>query len=93
MQTDVLIIGSGIAGATAALRLAEDRQRQITLITRTGDPEESNSSFAQGGIIGQGEDDSDIGDLAADALSEDELQDPRSVGSAVERLVARVLGR
>ena len=42
MQTDVLIIGSGIAGATAALRLSEDRQRQITLITRTGEPEESN---------------------------------------------------
>ncbi len=59
MQTDVLIIGSGIAGATAALRLSEDRQRQITLITRTGDPEESNSSFAQGGIIGPGEDDSE----------------------------------
>ena len=29
MQTDVLIIGCGIAGATAALRLSEDTTRQI----------------------------------------------------------------
>lgn len=31
METDTLILGSGIAGAAAALVLAEDRQRQITL--------------------------------------------------------------
>ena len=58
MNTDVLIIGSGIAGATAALRLASDRQRQITLITRTQEPIESNSLYAQGGIVGRGSDDS-----------------------------------
>ena len=29
MRTDVLIIGCGIAGATAALRLAADREREI----------------------------------------------------------------
>jgi L-aspartate oxidase len=57
MQTDTLIIGCGIAGATAALRLAQDRQRQITLITRAEIPLESNSRYAQGGIVGQGEDD------------------------------------
>ena len=58
MQTDVLIIGCGIAGATAALRLAEDRQRQITLITKTDDPSESSSKYAQGGIVGRGPEDS-----------------------------------
>jgi L-aspartate oxidase len=58
MRTDTLIIGSGIAGATAALRLAQDLQREITLITRTGDPIESNSRYAQGGIVSRGEDDS-----------------------------------
>ncbi len=58
MQTDVLIIGSGIAGTAAALRLAEDQERQITVITRAPDPTQSKSHWAQGGIVGRGEDDS-----------------------------------
>ncbi len=58
MQTDVLVIGSGIAGITAALRLSEDRQRQVTVITRATELIESNSRYAQGGIVGRGNDDS-----------------------------------
>jgi L-aspartate oxidase len=58
MQTDVLIIGCGIAGATAAVQLAHDSQRQITLITRAEEAMDSNSSHAQGGIVGRGSDDS-----------------------------------
>ncbi len=56
-QTDVLIIGCGIAGATAALRLARNPNRKILVLTRSGDPQESNSRYAQGGIIGRGQDD------------------------------------
>jgi L-aspartate oxidase len=55
--TDVLIIGSGIAGATAALRLARNPNRRIVLVTRAGEPVESNSRYAQGGIISRGTDD------------------------------------
>jgi L-aspartate oxidase len=58
VHSDVLIIGCGIGGATAALRLAQDRQRQITLVTRAAEPEESNTCYAQGGIVTLGEDDS-----------------------------------
>jgi L-aspartate oxidase len=58
IETDVLVIGCGIAGATAALRLAQDRQRQVLLVTRVNIPEESNTCYAQGGIIGRGVDDS-----------------------------------
>ena len=58
MQTDVLIIGCGISGATAALRLAADGQRQITLISRASRAAESNSNYAQGGIVGLGDEDS-----------------------------------
>jgi L-aspartate oxidase len=58
LQTDVLIIGCGIAGASAALRLAQDHQRQVTLITRATDAEESNTRYAQGGIVALGEEDS-----------------------------------
>lgn len=53
----MLIIGSGIAGASAALRLAKNSQRQITVVTRSRDPHESNTRYAQGGIVGRGIDD------------------------------------
>jgi L-aspartate oxidase len=68
IQTDVLIVGSGIAGATAALRLARNRQRQIVVLTRAADPHESNSRYAQGGIVSRGPGDSaDL--LVADILA------------------------
>ncbi len=57
MRTDTLIIGCGIAGATAALALSRDRERRIVVITAEDDPAESNSSYAQGGVVGTGEDD------------------------------------
>lgn len=56
-QTNVLIVGCGIAGATAALRLARNPNLQILVITRDSDPHESNTRYAQGGIIGRGNDD------------------------------------
>lgn len=57
MQTDTLIIGTGIAGATAALRLAEDKERQIVLLSHSGVASESSSSYAQGGIVSRGDED------------------------------------
>jgi L-aspartate oxidase len=56
-NAEILIIGCGIAGATAALQLARNPNRQITIITRAGDPHESNTRYAQGGIIGRGHED------------------------------------
>lgn len=58
LQTDVLVIGCGIAGAAAALRLAQDQQRQVVVITRAPDAEECNTRYAQGGIVHLGGDDS-----------------------------------
>jgi L-aspartate oxidase len=57
IQTDVLIIGSGIAGGSAALKLA-DAGYHVTVITRALDSTESNTYYAQGGIIYRGENDS-----------------------------------
>ena len=55
--TDVLILGCGIAGCTAALELARAGLR-VTLVTRAQDPQDSNTYWAQGGIIYKGQDDS-----------------------------------
>lgn len=68
IQTEVLIIGSGIAGAAAALQLARNPKRSVILVTRATDPHESNSRYAQGGIVSCGPDDNaDL--LASDILA------------------------
>lgn len=67
IETDVLVIGTGVAGATAALRLARNPRRQVVVLTRHSDPEESNTRYAQGGIVARGPGDSPES-LAADIL-------------------------
>ncbi len=82
--TDVLIIGAGIAGATAALRLAREAERRITLITRARKPRESNTLYAQGGIAARGRGDS-AGVFAADILRAGAgLSDPGAVRRLAE---------
>ena len=50
IKTDILIIGSGVAGLTTALKLAAKRpDLKITVLTKTK-KQESNTSYAQGGI-------------------------------------------
>lgn len=51
---EILIIGSGIAGASAALSLAE-AGHQVLLVSPAGPKAEGNSAMAQGGIVFQGE--------------------------------------
>jgi len=57
---DVLIIGSGIAGAATAIKLAKGPQHKIILVTRDPDLHESNTKYAQGGIIHRGPGDPDL---------------------------------
>jgi L-aspartate oxidase len=54
---DVLIIGCGVAGSSAAIMAAEQGLK-AALVTNSREPEECNTKYAQGGIIGYGEDDS-----------------------------------
>ncbi|MFC2160794.1 L-aspartate oxidase [Acidobacteriota bacterium] len=56
LRTDVLIIGCGIAGASAALEAAKSGLK-VVLITKSSIFEESNTYYAQGGIVSLGKDD------------------------------------
>jgi len=56
LRTDVLVIGCGIAGASAALEAAKSGLK-VVLITKNSKLEESNTYYAQGGIVSLGKND------------------------------------
>lgn len=58
IETEVLVIGSGIAGSTAALTLTENGIDTI-MISKGHDPSATNTYYAQGGIASLGEKDSE----------------------------------
>ncbi len=93
IQTDVLVIGSGIAGAVTALRLA-DSGIKVTIATRANRPEESNTYYAQGGIVYTAQEDSR--ELLADDIirAGAGYSNPRAVGILAEegpRLAREIL--
>jgi L-aspartate oxidase len=50
IQSDILVLGSGIAGLTFALKIAEERpDLKVTVLTKTVEGE-SNTRYAQGGV-------------------------------------------
>jgi L-aspartate oxidase len=59
MQTDFLVIGSGIAGLTYALKVAQAKpDKQVIVITKAHS-DETNTKYAQGGIAGVWDDEND----------------------------------
>jgi L-aspartate oxidase len=59
MQTDFLVIGSGIAGLTYALKVSQDFPDKIITIITKAKSDETNTKYAQGGVAGVMDDDKD----------------------------------
>ena len=75
---EVLVLGTGVAGCTAALAAAREGA-DVVLVTRAREPAESNTFYAQGGIVGRPPGDSPEL-LASDILrAGDGLCDPEAV--------------
>lgn len=53
----MLVVGGGVAGCSAALSAAREGA-EVALLTKLADPSETNTRYAQGGIIYTGPDDS-----------------------------------
>src|SRR5208337_3337524 len=53
---DLLVIGSGIAGLSAAI-VAAEQGLDVVVVNKEASPEESNTYYAQGGIVSRGKDD------------------------------------
>ena len=67
LEFDLVVIGTGIAGLTAALAAAEEG-RSVAVLSKEAAPEECNTRYAQGGIVARGADDSPQR-LAADIMA------------------------
>lgn len=88
-MTEVVVVGSGIAGLTAALHAAESGCR-VTVVTKDV-LEHANTRFAQGGIAGVMFDDDTAGDHVRDTMVAGAgLNDETAVRVLVEEGPARI---
>jgi len=92
MQTDFLVIGSGIAGLTYALKVAQHfPQRQVTIITKAA-ADETATKYAQGGVavVNDLENDSFEKHIEDTLIAGDGLCDEKIVEIVVKEGPARV---
>ncbi|MEZ5398018.1 MAG: L-aspartate oxidase [Bryobacteraceae bacterium] len=82
LKADFLVIGAGVAGLRAAIELAPGGQ---VLVLAKGEPKESSSEYAQGGIAAALADDDEVGLHEQDTLAAgDGLCDREAVHTLVE---------
>jgi L-aspartate oxidase len=92
MQTDFLVIGSGIAGLSYALKTARHYpDKKVLVITKTR-ADETNTKYAQGGIAGVTDFEHDSYDkhIQDTLISGDGLCDPRMVEIVVKEGPERI---
>jgi L-aspartate oxidase len=92
MQTDFLVIGSGIAGITYAVKVAKEFPDKKILIITKAQADETNTKYAQGGIAGvmDFENDSFEKHIEDTLIAGDGLCNPRVVDLVVKEGVDRI---
>jgi L-aspartate oxidase len=92
MQTDFLVIGSGIAGITYAVKVAKEFPDKKILIITKAQADETNTKYAQGGIAGvmDFENDSFEKHIEDTLIAGDGLCNPRVVDIVVKEGVDRI---
>jgi len=92
MQTDFLVIGSGIAGLTYALKVAHDFPDKKVMVLTKAQSDETNTKYAQGGIAGVMNFDTDSFDkhIADTIIAGDGLCNQHAVEIVVKEGVNRI---
>jgi L-aspartate oxidase len=92
IQTDFLVIGSGIAGLTFAVKIAEHYPNKKVLILTKATTDETNTKYAQGGIAGVMDtiNDSFEKHIEDTLIAGDGLCDPKIVEIVVKEGVDRI---
>ncbi|MFP4175273.1 MAG: L-aspartate oxidase [Halobacteriales archaeon] len=97
-ETGVLVVGSGIAGCSAAIRAAE-RGADVTVVTEATSPDDTSTGWAQGGVARRAPDEDaaefvdDVLDAGAGEGDEDAVETLVREGSrAVEEFLVDEVG-
>ena len=92
METDFLVIGSGIAGITFAVKVAKEFPDKKILIVTKAQADETNTKYAQGGIAGvmDFENDSFQKHIEDTLIAGDGLCNPKVVEIVVKEGVDRI---
>ncbi|MBS1730047.1 MAG: L-aspartate oxidase [Bacteroidetes bacterium] len=91
MKTDFLVIGSGIAGLTYAIKTAKKYPEKKIIVITKANVEETNTKYAQGGIAGVWNDSDSFEKHIDDTIiAGDHLSNPEIVDIVVREGVERI---